>query len=202
MKLQRTYFVLRHGISTANERGLVVSRPEHGIADYGLSERGVEQCRIEFASLAARIKNGEYSELRRARVLSSDFRRARETAELFCEILGLSAPELDGRLRERNFGEIELQSHDRYAEIWSVDASDADARTHRSESANEVRVRILSLCADLEARSSDNAIVLVSHGDTLQILQTVFAALPAGAHRSLPHLKNAELRRLASAGPA
>jgi glucosyl-3-phosphoglycerate phosphatase len=196
MKLQRTYFVLRHGVSTANERGLVVSRPEHGIADYGLSERGVEQCRLEFASIAARIRSGELQALSGARVVSSDFRRARETAELFCEFLGFPAPELDARLRERSFGDLELQSHDRYAEIWSVDAINPDAHTLHSESANEVRARILSLCADLEANEGDSAVVLVSHGDTLQILQTVFAALPSGEHRSLPHLKNAELRKL------
>jgi probable phosphoglycerate mutase len=196
MNFKRAYFALRHGISTANERGVVVSRPENGVAGFGLSERGVEQCRLQFASLAARLKRGELIEPGRARVLSSDFLRARETAELFCELLGLPGPELDPRLRERNFGELELHSHERYAEIWSVDAQNPDAHTLQSESANEVRARILSLCQELETETEDSALVLVSHGDTLQILQTVFAGLPAGAHRSLPHLQNAELRRL------
>lgn len=196
MNFKRPYFALRHGISTANERGVVVSRPENGVADFGLSERGAAHCRAEFSALAARIRSGEFTELSRARVLSSDFRRARETAELFCELLGLPGPELDARLRERNFGALELQSHERYAEVWSVDALNPDAHTLQSESANEVRERIVSLCRELEADASDAGLVLVSHGDTLQILQTVFAALPAGAHRSLPHLKNAELRRL------
>lgn len=196
MKFARTYYALRHGISTANERGLVVSRPENGIADFGLSEQGAARCREAFAELAARITRGESQELSRARVLSSDFRRARETAELFCELLELPGPELEPRLRERNFGELELQSHERYAEVWSVDARNPDAHTLQSESANEVRARIVSLCAEFEAETSDAVLVLVSHGDTLQILQTLFAGLPAGAHRSLPHLQNAELRRL------
>jgi len=41
--------------------------------------------------------------------------------------------------------------------------------------------------------------VLVAHGDTLQILQTAFAAeidFDARKHRSLPHLGNAEVREM------
>ena len=39
-------------------------------------------------------------------------------------------------------------------------------------------------------------VVLVAHGDVLQILQTAFEELAPGQHRSLPHLPNAELRLL------
>ena len=40
-------------------------------------------------------------------------------------------------------------------------------------------------------------VVLVAHGDVLQILQTAFdPAVEPSQHRSLPHLPNAELRPL------
>ena len=37
-------------------------------------------------------------------------------------------------------------------------------------------------------------ILLVSHGDPLQILLTFFNDLPAGQHRDIPHLDVAEIR--------
>jgi hypothetical protein len=39
-------------------------------------------------------------------------------------------------------------------------------------------------------------VALVSHGDTLQILQAAFAGVAPNLHRSLPHLKNCEVRPL------
>ena len=46
---------------------------------------------------------------------------------------------------------------------------------------------------------ANNIYVFVAHGDTLQILQTAFAAeigFDARKHRSLPHLRNAEVREM------
>ena len=39
-------------------------------------------------------------------------------------------------------------------------------------------------------------VVLVAHGDVLQILQTRFACVDPRTHRSLPHLETAPLRSL------
>ncbi len=59
-----------------------------------------------------------------------------------------------------------------------------------------VATRVKDLIVDLETRFREHVIVLVSHGDTLQILQTVFVGLSPGQHRSLPHLANCEVREL------
>ena len=50
--------------------------------------------------------------------------------------------------------------------------------------------------ADLERQHSGRDILLVSHGDTLQILQAGFLRIDPSRHRSLPHLATAEFRRL------
>ena len=47
-----------------------------------------------------------------------------------------------------------------------------------------------------EREQSGATIILVSHGDPLQILETVLLGLPSHHHRRRPHLANAELRRL------
>jgi broad specificity phosphatase PhoE len=56
--------------------------------------------------------------------------------------------------------------------------------------------RATALVADLERRYSGRDVLLVSHGDTLQILQAGFARMDPAAHRRLPHLGVAEIRPL------
>lgn len=44
MNLLNDYYLLRHGLSKANEQHLIVSRLENGILDHwGLSHEGLEQ---------------------------------------------------------------------------------------------------------------------------------------------------------------
>jgi glucosyl-3-phosphoglycerate phosphatase len=56
--------------------------------------------------------------------------------------------------------------------------------------------RATAVIADLERRHSGRDILLVSHGDTLQILQAGLLRIDPSRHRSLPHLATAEFRRL------
>ena len=44
MDLKNDYFLLRHGMSRANDANLIVSRLQNGVLDcYGLTEQGLEQ---------------------------------------------------------------------------------------------------------------------------------------------------------------
>ncbi len=56
--------------------------------------------------------------------------------------------------------------------------------------------RATGLVADLERRYVGRDILLVSHGDTLQILQAGFLRMDPAAHRRLPPLGIAEIRAL------
>jgi probable phosphoglycerate mutase len=56
--------------------------------------------------------------------------------------------------------------------------------------------RATALIADLERRYSGRDILLVSHGDTLQILQAGFLRMDPARHRQVPHLETAEIRQL------
>ena len=56
--------------------------------------------------------------------------------------------------------------------------------------------RATGLVADLERRYVGRDILLVSHGDTLQILQAGFLRMDPAAHRRLPPLRIAEIRAL------
>jgi len=188
-RLRNRYFAMRHGHSLANQRGIIVSHPENGLGAYGLSDLGRRQVA---ASLAAE-RSLDASTL----IVSSDFERALETARLVHRTLGCTTPiAVDERLRERNFGELELGSDDGYASVWERDAADPDSNWRGVESPNRVMRRVTSLVADYEASHRDATLLLVSHGDALQILQTAFNKLDASRHRSLEHLQTAEIRRL------
>ena len=70
--VRNTYYVMRHGQSTANVQGIVLSWPEHGVRPgYGLTAHGCQQ-----VEQAARESGLPASTL----VYSSDFARAYQTA--------------------------------------------------------------------------------------------------------------------------
>ena len=102
----------------------------------------------------------------------------------------------DIRLRERHFGELEMGSDHRYEEVWKRDRLDPFSTFCGSESANHVMQRVTALVLDLEDNYADSRILLISHGDALQILQTAFLKRDASSHRELDHLDTAEIREL------
>ena len=86
----------------------------------------------------------------------------------------------------------------------STSASD-DGRAPRAlESVESVRQRAKGVVERVESALTGGGrwlVVLVAHGDVLQILQTAFAAVDVTTHRSLPHLETATLRKLHVADP-
>lgn len=204
--LRHRYFALRHGESEANVAGMIISDPEVGVKEFGLTERGQEDVRRTAGQFAKLLKDdaaaGEGEDLRsRVVVVASDFKRTRETAEVFSEALaGAVMPQkvrLETALRERFFGRLEAGPNKRYQEVWDRDRRDPSATPFSAESALDVRQRTVSLIARLEAELPEGSIVvLVSHGDALQILQTAFNSISAAEHRSLRHLDPAEVREL------
>lgn len=186
--LNNHYYAMRHGQSMANCAGIIVSHPDNGIKNYGLSSEGKQQVRQSLSLCTL-----EASTL----VFCSDFKRTQETAGLVHEILGCHADiEMNTRLRERNFGQLELGSDQRYPEIWRADLMDVNHNLHRVESVGSVLKRATQVIDDLEQRFKNETCLLVAHGDILQILQTAFYQLPASQHRDLPHLNTAEIRLL------
>jgi len=80
--------------------------------------------------------------------------------------------------------------------VWERDVDDDTHSFEGCESTAALAQRLTQLLDDLERRWRDKKIVLVSHGDPLQVLQTILLGLKCNQHRSLPHLENAELRKI------
>jgi probable phosphoglycerate mutase len=131
------------------------------------------------------------------RIYSSDFKRALETAQIVHDKLGcMNAIVLRTELRERFFGDWEQTRHDNYHWVWQRDEKNAAHTEHRVEAALAVMDRVTALILELDRELRDQMILLVAHGDVLQILQTAFHKERAERHRSLPHLHTAEIREL------
>jgi len=192
-RLANRYSVMRHGQSKANMAGIIVSRIESDRrGDYGLSELGRRQ------ALAAARGCGLPVE---TVICSSDFARARQTAEIVRA--HLRAPEIviTEALRERCFGEWEGSTTSNYARVWAADETNQGDADGNVEPTAAVLDRTTALIVDLERRYAGRGILLVSHGDTLQILQAGFLRMEPSRHRSLPALETAEIRRLRLAEP-
>jgi broad specificity phosphatase PhoE len=187
-RLANRYRVMRHGQSKANAAGVIVSRIETDRSgDWGLTENGRQQ-----ALAAARRGDLPADTV----IYSSDFSRARQTAEIVRAHLGAPEVVITENLRERCFGDLEGTSAGNYARVWEADGADAGHPDGGIEPAAAVLDRTTALVADLELRHPGRDILLVSHGDTLQILQAGFLRMDAAGHRQVPQLETAEIRRL------
>lgn len=189
MKLfNNIYYAFRHGESLANVEGIIVSDPAIGTVTYGLSENGRAQVRESVADSGV-FNAGTL-------IMASDFKRTVETAEIIRDVLGAGRVRLDERLRERFFGDWEGASHTNYSKAWKKDAYDPEQVFNGAESTNSVRKRMWAVVEMLEKEVADRTIILVSHGDPLMLLQTMFAGMDPTEHRSLPYYSTAGWRLL------
>lgn len=182
---------MRHGTSKANEEEIILSHPDEGTTNYGLVEEGKRQVR---ESVVHAKNNGILD--KSTIIVSSDFTRAKETAEITREILEADNVLLTPKLRERFFGFWEKKHNRHYQDVWNDDSNNPHHKNNNVESTAEVLERTVALINELEEQYAGKKILLVSHGDALQILQTAFEKISSAYHRNLRHLEVAEIRQL------
>lgn len=185
--LTNRYYAFRHGESAANVAHIIISDPAAGIMEYGLSEKGKSQ--------VERVANFADELGFDVKIYSSDFLRARETAQIAHRLLATQSPvQFAPLLRERYFGQLNGCTDDNYRKVWALDAANPDHHQFGVESANEVVARGEKMIDAIEAEHSGKSILLIAHGDVLQIMQTWFEGVSAACHRQLTPLNTAEVR--------
>ncbi|MCL2422884.1 MAG: histidine phosphatase family protein [Micrococcales bacterium] len=152
---RRTLVLWRHGLTQFN-----VEQRMQGSVDVGLNEQGHWQAQRSAQYLAARFEVGA--------IVSSDLRRACETAQYLSDATGIPVA-TDERLRERHFGAWEGMTRPEIAEQWpeqfrlwweqghtpeGIGAEDRAAVAHRY--ADAVTEHITAL--------GEGLLVVVSHG--------------------------------------
>lgn len=191
--MENNYFFLRHGQSKANVGGFVLSHPEHGKhEDFSLTEVGEKQVR----NSVLKVKDEGLLD-NSAIIYSSPFSRCRKTAEIARDVLGVDNKVIiDERLRERWFGDLERTSSDNYEKVWAEDKKDHLHKVYNVERLEDVKDRVVELIYELEKKYKNKKIIIVSHGDPLQITQTFMQGKSLTEHRSIEHLQTAEVRKL------
>ncbi|XP_073012595.1 uncharacterized protein [Typha latifolia] len=180
--LRNNYWILRHGKSIPNERGLIVSSLENGTnPEFGLASQGIDQARLAGELLQKVLKERNILP-DDVRICYSPFARTVDTAKVVASVLGISFESSRCKemieIRERYFGpSFELLSHDKYAEIWALDEKDPFRSPEGGESVADVASRLATALAAIEAEFQGCTVLIVSHGDPLQILQTVLNAV-------------------------
>jgi broad specificity phosphatase PhoE len=160
---------VRHGESASNAAPGAMALP--GNQGDRLTDRGFEQAR----AVAERL-----GEAGATRVLTSPLRRARETAEVIAERLGLPITEVEElrELRESDgFGELSLEDQRlRRWSVWMAEHGDDPDHSYRGgESFNEIIERVGLVQERLVADATDS-VIAVSHGIFLRffLMRVVF----------------------------
>ena len=202
--LRQDYFALRHGQSLANVAGIIMSDPARACTNYGLSDKGRQQAIAAADDVRFIFQANEYKKLV---LLASDLLRAKDTAmTVFDQTQDLPTHQdqviIETRLRERWFGEWDGTSDENYQKVWEDDASDSSHTVKQVESVNAVMERTTKFILEWDGRLASSyedercMVILVAHGDVLQILQTAFEKMDGRFHRTLQHLETAQLRQL------
>lgn len=158
-----TIILVRHGESVAN-------RDRH-FAESGenpLTELGLQQAR-ELAPIVA-------SRFRAARILSSAFLRARQTAGILSDRLCLPVEVIEG-IHERDFGSLKGLPYQHYWDMKRADPAYDPARDWiweppDGESREAVRVRVIAALELVAARFANEEVLVVCHG---VVISSVFA---------------------------
>ena len=183
-----SYLLMRHGESEANVSGVIVSDPAIGCERFGLTEHGLQQ-------ISASVNRFTGKPI--TQIVCSDFLRTMQTAQLVAEILHLPQPQQEIGLRERFFGNWEGMSADHYEKIWQRDEMGQEI-DDGVEQPQAVLQRGVDVISKLETQYQDQVILLISHGDMLQILRTLVTGILPHKHRSLTHHQTAEIKYLVS----
>jgi len=162
-KKPNTYYYIRHGLSTKNEKGIISSRIEND--RYKLTEEG----RREVQKEAEKLKRNGGVDI----IVSSPFLRARQTAEIIAKTLNLDVT-IDDRLSEiKHDSQCEGKTQHVCLPPDGKFPADLNYRFGDGESWMDVRKRIAELLTYLNEKYEGKKILLVGHGDPLMILDAI-----------------------------
>ncbi|HPY12920.1 MAG TPA: class I tRNA ligase family protein, partial [Candidatus Paceibacterota bacterium] len=178
IKLQQdrnnTFTFMRHGQAESNLRDAISIDPN---GPNRLTEQGKEEVRLS----AQKLKEKKID-----MIVSSDFVRTKETAELLAEELGLSEDEVvfDERLRELNTGNFLGKTWAEYdSQVGPLRKRFERQPEKGGENYNMVRRRMMALVYELNEKYQNKNFLIVSHGLPL------FLATATMRHLSLAEME-------------
>ncbi|MES2994441.1 MAG: class I tRNA ligase family protein [Patescibacteria group bacterium] len=163
------YFVMRHGEAQSNAQNIVSCDPEAALP---LTSRGREQVATAAKGLATQGIT---------RIYASPCLRTRETALIVANALGLSEDtvEVDARLRELEFGELNGKPFDEFMAYRDKYMREYDTAIPGGESYLDVKRRFGDFLYDTDRAQASENILIVTHGVGLETI----SAAAHGANR-------------------
>ena len=161
----KNIITIQHTQSIHHTNGMIGSW-----TDWDLSEHGIEQAKRIGERLSLEIKNKQYV------MYSSDLLRAKHTAEIIAGFLNIK-PIFTDLLRERNLGEAVGKSVEwahKNTIVWEKTIDDKPFKG--AESRREAWERIMVFYRQI-MKSTDENVIIVSHGDTLSIFNAIWLGL-------------------------
>jgi broad specificity phosphatase PhoE len=150
--------MVRHGESEGNRDRRFTSSPEVPITELG-RQQALDAARRIAIKFKPRL------------VISSPYRRARQTSEIIAGELGLPI-EVVNDLHERELGVLKGQSYDLLRDLAGQDSGYDPKRgwlwrPEGGESYEDVRKRVMVAIEDIRRRYPDDELVVVSHGGVM-----------------------------------
>ena len=163
--IMKTIITIQHTQSVHHINGMVGSW-----TDWELSELGVKQANRIGETLKAELSEKRFV------MYSSDLLRARQTAEIVGNDLGMT-PVFRTELRERNLGRCCGKSVQWMRENMEMQEKTVDDRMFSdAESRRDEWNRLEPFFNEIMS-SNDENIIIVSHGDLLSVFYTMFLGL-------------------------
>jgi len=151
--------LVRHGQTEANLNHFL-----QGQSDGALNDTGKQQAK----KLAVNLKDMKID-----RILSSDMRRARNTAAAIAGFHELAVEE-NKILREWNCGKLDgLPAEELHKALADSDLPLADFRPEDGETLREVRERAAAFLEEIEKDFEGLTVLVCSHGDFLRMLTSI-----------------------------
>lgn len=158
--------LVRHGVTSWNKE-----KRTQGHSNNPLDEEGLEQARL----VADRLK-GENWDV----IISSDLLRAKQTAQIISDKLGVAIAAFDKRLRELSRGKAEGMTEEERIAKWGADWRKLDLGFETAEEAVDRGSRCLE---ELALTYPDKHVLVVSHGAILKhTLSKLTPGMEAEAH--------------------
>jgi len=157
---QTEFIVVRHGEAVGNVEDKLnsdISNQANGLTDDG---------RKQIEMLAETLKQEKI-----AAIVASDFKRTKETAEIFGKALNLDV-KLDERLREVGVGEWEGKKDSDLAD-FRLNNFDAwhEGNPHGIESFVSLKKRVFESLEEITAKYPGQKVLIVTHGDPARIAE-------------------------------
>lgn len=167
MKLKNTYYLLRHGETNCHVKmpGFLYPKWLAIGLDIRLTDKGKDQIRKS----AKELKNKKIDF-----IYSSDFFRTRQSSKIVSDSLNIKI-NFNKKLRDVNLGIYYGGKKEEFYKDFPLNniKERFAKKPPKGESWNELRKRVKSFLEEIEKKYQGKNILIVSHGDTLWMLEGI-----------------------------